>query len=543
MKKVKKRTQNKRRVINPLRAVLMSLGILAIVGGGTYGGYCAYTHYDKQNKEIKQLNTELDTKAKLLAESEANLKNKQSELASAKAEVESLTQDKNALQAKLAKSETTLTTLTKEKAELQKELETVNAKLEVATTERNNLQAQFDSLATDKENLQTEINSLNEQISTKDVTIEQLTQDKANLQAQINNYTTQITTLQSENEVLNGKIDTLNNTIAEKNNKIDALNEIITNLTNEVNNFKQIIEVDGYAIETVQECVSVMMTDTANDCGYEIVSGQTDNGTSFKTYLSYEPTAFHFNDMVAVLKGNERHIIYINKEQYWYSNDTENYPTNKITLNNVGEISVENLDDNAIYAINFTVEKSEIYEGTKFIKSATINYSLIKISPDPDLVSAALMDNGLYIKINADNASYKITAISEDVSGAVIIPATYDNGLPITTIDYRAFFNRTDITSVELSENITSIELGAFQQSGITEIVIPKSVTLIDNAVFFGCESLTSVTIKATTPPTLGHINAFENNATIYVPAESLEAYKTADVWKDIADKIQAIVE
>ena len=452
-------------------------------------------------------------------------------------------QDKNALQAKLAESETTLTTLTKEKAELQTKLDAVSARLVTATTERDNLQAQVDTLTTDKENLQNEINSLNEQISTKDATIEQLTQDKNTLQEQINNYTTQITTLQSENEALNGKIDTLNDAITEKNNQIDELNATITNLTNEVNNLNQIIEVDGYAIETVQECVGVMMTDTANNCGYELMDGQTGNGASLKNKLSYEPEVFSLSDRVVILQGKARHIIYINKEQYWYSNDAENYPTNKITLNNIGEISVENLDDNARYAIFLTVEKSEIYEGTSFIKSATINYSLIKISPDPDLVSAALMDNGLYIELNEDNASYKITKISEDVSGSVIIPATYDNGLPITKIDYRAFYRRTDITSVELSENITSIELGAFQQSGITEIVIPKSVTLIDNAVFFDCKNLTSVTIKATTPPTLGHINAFENNATIYVPAESLEAYKTADVWKDLADRIQAIEE
>ena len=504
MKRVKKRLQNKRRVINPLRTVLMSLGILAVVGGGAYGGYCAYTHYDKQNKEIKQLNTELDTKAKLLAESEENLKNKQTELASAKAEVESLTADKNALQAKLTASETKIDTLTKEKAELQKELETVNAKLETATTER-----------------------------------EQLTQDKIELQSQIDNKDNLINKLGSEIQNYKIQVNDLDKQITEKNNQIDELNATVTNLTNEVNNLKQIVEVDGYAIETVQECVSVMMTDNANDCGYEIMSGQTDNGASFKTYLSYEPTAFHFSDMVALLKGNARHLIYINTAQYWYSDDTENYPTNKITLNNVGEISVENLDDNARYVINFTVEKSEIYEGTKFIKSATINYSLIKIGgPDEHITN-----EGLFIEINADNASYRVTEISKDVSGAVIIPATCDNGLPITVIGYRAFYERTDITSVDLSENITSIELGAFQQSGITEIVIPKSVTLIDNAVFYGCDSLTSVTIKATTPPTLGHINAFENNATIYVPAESLEAYKTADVWKDIADRIQAIVE
>lgn len=590
MKKVKKRTINKRRVINPLRAVLISLGILAVVGGGAYGGYCAYAHYDKQNKEIKQLNTELDTKAKLLAESESNLKNKQSELASAKAEVESLTQDKNALQAKLAKSETTLSTLTREKAELQKELETVNAKLEVATTERNNLQAQVDSLATDKENLQTEINSLNaniatlqnekatlqeqlqteqgnsaelqtrlnavnasliemttsrdqlqnqlnakdneinslnEQISTKDATIEQLTQDKANLQGQINNYTTQITTLQSENEVLNGKIDTLNNTIAEKNNQIDELNATITNLHNELEALKQ--AVDGYTISSVQDSLFLCFANADNTKSYSITSGEQRTGSDLKQMIDLGVESYEVSNQVNLLKDGNVFSAYVNANKYVATSDAEAQPTS-ITIN---KIDLSTLEDEANYKVNITLRTSEIYEGTNVVKTAIF---------DMDIVVIPTLDK-LSFELNEDNASYSVKAVDETISGAVIIPATYDNGLPITTIDYRAFFNCTDITSVELSENITSIELGAFQQSGITEIVIPKSVTLIDNAVFFGCESLTSVTIKATTPPTLGHINAFENNATIYVPAESLEAYKTADVWKDIADKIQAIVE
>lgn len=50
------------------------------------------------------------------------------------------------------------------------------------------------------------------------------------------------------------------------------------------------------------------------------------------------------------------------------------------------------------------------------------------------------------------------------------------------------------------------------------------------------------MTVKATTPPTLDFY-AFRGCpiTTIYVPAASVDAYKSADGWKDYANSIQAI--
>ena len=50
------------------------------------------------------------------------------------------------------------------------------------------------------------------------------------------------------------------------------------------------------------------------------------------------------------------------------------------------------------------------------------------------------------------------------------------------------------------------------------------------------------MTIKATTPPTLDS-TAFSDSGiqTIYVPAASLDAYKSATNWSAFASKIKAI--
>ena len=101
----------------------------------------------------------------------------------------------------------------------------------------------------------------------------------------------------------------------------------------------------------------------------------------------------------------------------------------------------------------------------------------------------------------------------------------------------------TNITA-DMLKGVTSIGGYAFVRcSNLTSIEIPNSVTSIGGYAFADSDNLTSVTVQATTPPTLDN-NAFVGtrfNLVIYVPAESVDAYKVAGKWSDYASKIQAI--
>ena len=114
----------------------------------------------------------------------------------------------------------------------------------------------------------------------------------------------------------------------------------------------------------------------------------------------------------------------------------------------------------------------------------------------------------------------------------------------VTSIGQSAFYNCTSLTSIEIPNGVTSIRQSAFQYcTSLTSVEIPNSVTKIETNGFYNCQSLASVTVKATTPPTLG-FGVFYNvssNLVIYVPAESVDAYKAATNWSTYADKIQAI--
>ena len=92
--------------------------------------------------------------------------------------------------------------------------------------------------------------------------------------------------------------------------------------------------------------------------------------------------------------------------------------------------------------------------------------------------------------------------------------------------------------------SITRIGDHTFSLSKIKNITIPESVTSIGQCAFFLCYNLNSITINCITPPSGGQSMFSEtNDAPIYVPAESVEAYKTAQYWSDYADRIQAIPE
>lgn len=114
-----------------------------------------------------------------------------------------------------------------------------------------------------------------------------------------------------------------------------------------------------------------------------------------------------------------------------------------------------------------------------------------------------------------------------------------------TTTDRSSFQDGFNLTSVTIPDGFTTIEFQCFSNcSSLTSVTIPSTVTIIGNNAFGGCTSLASVTILATTPPLLGNANVFINNASgrkIYVPAESVEAYKVANNWSTYASAIEAI--
>ena len=109
------------------------------------------------------------------------------------------------------------------------------------------------------------------------------------------------------------------------------------------------------------------------------------------------------------------------------------------------------------------------------------------------LEAASVAD--LTFTLNGDGTEYSVTDCDQSASGSLEIPSTY-NGLPVTSIGYEAFFGCSSLTSITIPNSVTSIGDYAFEIcESLNSITIPDSVTSIGEDAFTGCSSLISITI------------------------------------------------
>ena len=93
-------------------------------------------------------------------------------------------------------------------------------------------------------------------------------------------------------------------------------------------------------------------------------------------------------------------------------------------------------------------------------------------------------------------------------------------------------------SSTVIPNSVTTIERNAFRGLKIAKIVIPASVKNIGQWAFQDCKSLTTVVCKSKSVIDVSGLLPFDPlpNATLYVPAESIEAYKAANEWSKFSN-------
>ena len=176
----------------------------------------------------------------------------------------------------------------------------------------------------------------------------------------------------------------------------------------------------------------------------------------------------------------------------------------------------------------------EIVEDENHISFADMNvWALCMANWDTDengslsyVEAAAVTSLG---EVFADNAD--ITSFDE---------LQYFTGL--TGIDDNAFMGCSNLASVTLPENISSIGAYAFYGcKALTTFTIPQGVSEVGAYAFRGCTGLTDVYCVAQDVPVTAS-NAFNNsnigNATLHVVVSSYNAYKNALPWKNFKNML-----
>ena len=204
------------------------------------------------------------------------------------------------------------------------------------------------------------------------------------------------------------------------------------------------------------------------------------------------------------------------------------------------------LQFNNVYKSNYTIKNIVINEGITYIPQGaflrTYNTESIKLPQSLKTIGYINTSNGAFL------GCYNLKRLNSNIDGVMNIPNR------VKTIGWQSFYCKNN-------------DPGA--NSYITNINIPDSVSYIGNAAFDGfikCDTLNigsgityiggnafnsvgnavdefTMTIKATTPPSWdGALNNVED-ITIYVPAESVDDYKSASGWSNYASYIYAIEE
>ena len=228
------------------------------------------------------------------------------------------------------------------------------------------------------------------------------------------------------------------------------------------------------------------------------------------------------------------------------------------------EIDGINYELNADAKQATVISKSDKYSGEVVIPESVEHesaaYSVASIGDDAFFNCSGLtsVTIGNSVKSIGEKAFYYCKGLT-----SVTIPNS------VTSIGERTFNGCSGLTSVTIGNSVTSIGYGAFQScSGLTSVTIPNSVTSIGHLAFAECSGLTSVTIgsgvksigkyafrdcselldvycyaeKVPSTESDAFYAFYPKNATLHVPAASVDSYKATAPWSSFG-KIVALTE
>lgn len=187
-----------------------------------------------------------------------------------------------------------------------------------------------------------------------------------------------------------------------------------------------------------------------------------------------------------------------------------------ITGNNTVEVTYSDRDNNT-YSGSISVPETVTNNGTE--------YSVTKIGEYAFQGSA----------VTSVSMQGCITSIGSEAFDGCQNLETVALPESLTTLGNDAFRSCSSLKTIKIPSGVTAIPDFCFNDCcNLESIIIPSSVNSIGISAFSGCKALKDIYCQAVNVPET-HSSAFDNspieNMTLYVPGESMNAYKTTAPW------------
>lgn len=182
------------------------------------------------------------------------------------------------------------------------------------------------------------------------------------------------------------------------------------------------------------------------------------------------------------------------------------------------------------------------------LKSIILPKSLISIgksafSTCPNLESIFIGNSITTIGMDAFIGCYGLTTVKMGSSVTTIGASAFKYcyalsdltlGDHVASISNSAFEGCSSLINLVIPNSLTTIGPSAFASTGITELILPSTVSKIELAAFYNCIGLKTIYSFNPIPPACDICFYGVNGVTaVYVPASSVSAYKNAVVWGD----------
>lgn len=100
------------------------------------------------------------------------------------------------------------------------------------------------------------------------------------------------------------------------------------------------------------------------------------------------------------------------------------------------------------------------------------------------------------------------------------------------------------LKAIIMPEGVETIgDTFVYECNSLKYVELPSTITSIGSNMASRTDSAYTLVIKAVVPPTFGGFGWFKDGTVIYVPDNSVNAYKAADVWKNYEQYIKPLSE